>query len=111
MISGEELTPQQNFNLHSRTMQLLTGTLSDGEVTDCFIQMAEEHEAKQPAPNVISAKEITRMVNENGGYLYEPYKKPANCDREIDILKMQIRHLKSQLRAYAMPHRKGGTPK
>lgn len=42
-LSGEMLDSSQDFVLDSEVMKLLTGELSDGEVTDRLVQMQKEN--------------------------------------------------------------------
>jgi len=56
-IAGETLEPNQDFRKHSRTYMLLAGDLSDGEVTDEFIRLAEANAPKMPAPILMTEDE------------------------------------------------------
>ena len=77
ILSGETLKPGQGF-YESNTMLMLNSDNSDGTVADWFIMMDKirkrisepEQEVQQPAPQVMSPKEVEKLHQENGGYQY-----------------------------------------
>ena len=68
---GEKLEPGQDFANDSVTMMLIRSKLSDAEVTDEFISIAEENKPKLPKPNLVSRDEFNAMVRKFGGYKAE----------------------------------------
>ena len=63
LISGEKLSPKQDFMKDSKTMRLLKSIRSDSVVADEFFQMAN-----QPAPNTIETEAFNALYERNGGY-------------------------------------------
>lgn len=70
-MSGERLEKEQDFLTQSKTMKLLTGGMTDGDVTDAFIRMAQENQPEQPEPHFIDREAMRKSVRQNGGYMFE----------------------------------------
>ena len=69
ILSGERLTAKQDFNRDSETMKLLHHKrMSDGEVADAFVRMAEKN-CMIPAPNTFEKHEMQKLYLNNGGYM------------------------------------------
>lgn len=69
LMVGEKLDPRQDFVRDSVTMKLIRAEdMSDEEVTEEILRMAEKNAPKQPKPNLISRDKFNEMVERCGGY-------------------------------------------
>lgn len=59
--SGEYLAPDQDLMKHSKTWALLVGDMSDGEVADEFMRMAEKNKPKMQAPILMTKEELEAL--------------------------------------------------
>ena len=68
-ISGETLSPWEDFGSDSATMKLLRSKGSDEEVANAFIQLHRKNShCTQPNPHTMEQEDFDELVRRNGGY-------------------------------------------
>lgn len=76
IMSGETLTPQQEFFNDSQTIRLLKSDMSDGAVADWFIMMDKLNhrinDIQQPEPNISNKEDLERLSKQVGAYQHKP---------------------------------------
>ncbi len=63
-ISGERITPEQDFWKHSKTMKLLLDDTSDEEATERLMALWDEWHPKQPAPVLMTREQREALYSE-----------------------------------------------
>lgn len=68
-LSGEKLGYKQNFLTDASVCKLLKSNMTDDDVTDEIISLAEKNRPDQ-TPEIFSREEMKEQFSVNGGYMF-----------------------------------------
>lgn len=68
LMNGEHMDMDEDFSTSRTSTFLFDSKLTDSEVANEFIRMAEQNFPKQPKPVLVSRDQFAEMVKKFGGY-------------------------------------------